>query len=45
MVGARYYGKFGRYVRPDPPPDSERQKLYKEAGFDVVNEERKYLRA
>lgn len=41
LVGARRYGRFGRYVRPAPPPDTERQALYKEAGFDTVNEERK----
>jgi pentatricopeptide repeat protein len=39
LVGAKTYGKLGRYVRPAPPPDTERQALYKEAGFDVVNEE------
>ena len=43
LVGAKRYGQLGRYVRPEPPPDTERQALYKDAGFDMVNEECKLL--
>jgi hypothetical protein len=38
MVGAHSYGMLGRWVRPPDAPDSERQKLYKDVGFDTVNE-------
>ena len=38
MVGAKAHGMMGRYVAPNPLPDTPSQALYKEAGFDTVNE-------
>ena len=39
MVGAKAYGKLGRWARQPDPPDTSTQRLYKQVGFHKINEQ------